>query len=297
MHLAAYERTLRARRRSERTIQSYRETIDQVAAHVDGRDVTTLTRADVEGYLADLATRPKRNRRSGHHQNSTPAIRFRVLRAFYNWCVDEDIIDVTPMRKMVEPAVTDAPVPVVHDDELRKLLKACDGKEFVDRRDTAIIRMWCEPGSARVSEMADVALDDFDLRRNLVTLRGKGDKIRVVPFGAKTGQAIDRYLRLRVRHRSAALPAMWLGLRGVMTASGLEQMLARRADLAGIGHVHPHQLRHTAAHAWKVEGGSVEDAMALFGWSSDEMPRRYGASAGVERAQRAARKMSQADRL
>lgn len=296
MHLAAYERALQARRRAARTIQSYTEAITQLAAHAGGRDVTSLTRADIEAYLIHVDQQSRRVRRGGH-QNSTASIRFRSLRAFYNWCVAEEIIDVSPMARMVEPSTTDAPVPIVDDDRLRQLLKACEGRHLFDKRDVAIIRLWCEPGSPRVSEMAGILLDDVDLRRSLITLRGKGDKIRVIPYGAKTGQAIDRYLRLRTKHRLAGSPAMWLGLRGPVTASGLEQMLQRRCALAGVEPIHPHQLRHTAAHAWHADDGSEADAMALFGWSSSEMPRRYGASARVERAQRAARRRSQADRL
>lgn len=297
MHLAAYERALRARNRSDRTIQNYAEAIGQLAAFHGGTDVTDLRQADIEAYIEHVINSPRRNKAGGHHQGSTAAVRFRSLRAFYNWAVAEEILDASPMRRMKEPATTDAPVPVVVDDHLRALLKACDGRDFYDKRDTAIIRLWCEPGSPRVAEMATLAVDDFDLRRSLVTLHGKGDKIRVIPFGAKTGQAIDRYLRLRVKHRLAGDPAMWIGPKGGTTASGLDQMLERRCEQAGIPTIHPHQLRHTSAHQWMEAGGSEGDAMALFGWSSADMPRHYGKSARVERAQRAAKRLSPADRL
>lgn len=289
MHLAAYERTLKARRRSPRTIQSYGEAVLQLARHHDGADVTELSKADVEDYLTAVAA---------EHAATTAAVRFRSLRAFFNWAVDEEIIDRSPMARVKEPTVTDTPIPVLADDQLRALLKECAGKELADRRDTAIIRLFCEPGSPRVAEMAGLDVDDVDLKRDMVRVHGKGDKIRAVPFGAKTGQALDRYLRVRAKHPLAKLPALWIGNRGMaLTASGIAQMLRRRSADAGIGHVHPHQLRHTAAHVWHDSGGSEADAMALFGWSSAEMPRRYGRSAQVERAQRASRRMSPADRL
>lgn len=297
MHLAAYERALRARNRSERTIQNYAEAIGQLAAFHDGADVTELGQPDLERYIEHVVNAPKRGKRGGHHQGSTAAVRFRALRAFYNWLVAEEVLPASPMRKMKEPATTDTPVPVVDDERLRLLLRACSGKDYYDKRDTAIIRLWCEPGSPRVAEMAGLGLDDVDLRRSLITLHGKGDKIRVIPYGAKTGQAIDRYLRLRVKHRWAGLSLLWLGPKGPTTSSGLEQMLERRCVQAGIDHIHPHQLRHTSAHVWAEAGGSEGDAMALFGWSSPEMPRHYGKSARVERAQRAAKRLSPADRL
>jgi site-specific recombinase XerD len=294
MHLAAYRRALKARNRSERTIQNYEETLLQLARFHDGADILDLDRAEVEEYIAFVLQ---------EHASSSAGVRFRALRAFYNWTVDEEILDRSPMARMKEPSATEQPVPVLTDEQLRALLKACAGKDFESRRDTAIIRLFCEPGSPRVSEMAGLLLDGgaqggLDMKRDLVRVHGKGDKIRDIPFGPKTGQALDRYLLVRRRHRLAALPQLWLGGRGApLTKSGIAQMLRRRGVQAGVGHVHPHQLRHTAAHVWHDQGGSEADAMALFGWSSAEMPRRYGASARVERAHRAARRTTMADRL
>jgi site-specific recombinase XerC len=288
LHWTAFQRHLRHKKRSDLTIKSYRTAFDDLLVVHGGQDVAHLTKTDLEDWQIDALDRLSA---------TTVAIRFRSLHAFYNWLVAEDEITVSPMARLSEPKGTDRPPPVLDDDQLGKLLKACDGKRLEDRRDTAIIRLFCEPGSPRVSEMAGIMVDDLDLRRDQVRVTGKGDKVRDIPFGAKTGVALDRYLRLRKRHRMAGLPNLWLGKAGVFTKWGVTQMLARRAEVAGIGHVHPHQLRHTAAHDWKDNGGSDEDAMALFGWASAEMPRRYGRSAATARAQRAARRESRGDRL
>jgi integrase len=62
--------------------------------------------------------------------------------------------------------------------------------------------------------------------------------------------------------------ALWMGLKGPMTASGIRQMVKRRARQAGIGDVHPHQRRHTFAHRWLSDGGNGQDLMRLVGWRS-----------------------------
>jgi integrase len=99
-----------------------------------------------------------------------------------------------------------------------------------------------------------------------------------VPFGRRTALALDRYLRTRASHAHADGVWPWLGTKGRMTNSGISQMLRRRATQAGIGHVHPHQFRHTFAHCWLAEGGTEGDLMRIAGWSSPEMLSRYGAS-------------------
>ena len=89
------------------------------------------------------------------------------------------------------------------DDELATLLATCAGKTFADRRDMAIIRLLLDTGG-RLSEITMLNLDDLDLRRDLVLVRGKGDKQRAIPFGEKTGQALTRYLWVRARHAGPA---------------------------------------------------------------------------------------------
>ncbi|MEV0608082.1 tyrosine-type recombinase/integrase [Polymorphospora rubra] len=289
-HIRSYRRALQILRRSPATIVNYEITLRQLAAHAK-TDLEAITRAQVEEFLLDSVEQDA---------SATAARKHRNLRAFYNWMVKEEIVDRSPVAGVGAPTVTETPVPVVPDDVLAKLLKACAGSDFPERRDTAIIRLWCEAGSPRVSEMVGLTTDTVDMQHDQVTLHGKGDKVRTIPFGAKTGQALDRYIRIRAKHKDAKLPNLWLGVktgRGGLTATGAYRLLERRCEQAGIPRIHPHQLRHTAAHIWKDRGGSDGDAMALFGWSSAEMPRRYGKSAEVARAQRAARRVSQADRL
>jgi site-specific recombinase XerD len=126
---------------------------------------------------------------------------------------------------------------------------------------------------------------------------GKGHRPRACPFGDKTGQAIERYLRERNKHALAKRPELWLGARGVLTGNGITQMLRRRAPQAGIDHLHPHMFRHTFAHRWLAEGGQEQDLMRLAGWRSREMLTRYGASAANERAREAHRRLALGDRV
>ena len=119
-------------------------------------------------------------------------------------------------------------------DETRALLKTAEGREFEDRRDNAIMRIFMDD-SMRVSGMAGLRyhpdVDDLtdvflDQRRRLrITLKGK---VIFVPIGRKSVQAIDRYLRARALRPQAESPWLWLGMHGRnldhFTGSGIYAM-------------------------------------------------------------------------
>ena len=223
---------------------------------------------------------------------------YRSLRTFFRWLEDEEEIERSPMLRTKAPYVPEKPVPVVSDAEIKAMIDACAGKDFLSRRDAAIIRLFLDTG-ARLSEIANLNVDDIDLDIDVVQVLGKGRRTRAIPFGAKTGQAISRYLRVRAADRHANLPQLWLGEHGngPLARAGVIRVIQHRARQAGVQGMHPHRLRHTLAHNWQLNHGNETDLMRIMGWKSPEMLRRYGASAADERAHQSHRTLNLGDRL
>jgi site-specific recombinase XerD len=253
-------------------------------------DPCAVTRAHVEAFQAWMI-----DSRSA----STALNKHKGLQQFFRWLqADEQAIRVSPMPRVRQPKTPTKLIPVLRDDDTRRLLDACRGTGFVNLRDEALIPLYASTG-ARLSEVGNLTVDDVDLTTDSVYLRGKGAKDRRVRFGPKTGRALSRYLRARAKHQGSELPQLWLADRGArpLAPNGIKIRLKRLGAAAGVEGVHAHRRRHTFAHEWKRAGGDTGDLMLLLGWSSEDMPRHYGASAAAERAQEAHQRLGIGERV
>ncbi|MGH8326160.1 MAG: tyrosine-type recombinase/integrase [Steroidobacteraceae bacterium] len=281
--LPSWELSLRAERKSPQTIKSYGDAVRGFLRWCEEHGHSpALDRELMKGFVADLL--------DGGAEPATARSRQLGVRRFSAWLAEEGEIDDDPLLGLKAPKLDTKVTDSLTDEELRRLLKACAGKEFRDRRDEAIVRLMAETGM-RAGELLGLTVADVELVRGLVTVRrGKGGKGRIAPFGPQTARAIDRYLRVRRTHRLADTPALWLGDRGKELAYyGLRNTLQYRAEVAGLKDFHPHLMRHTAASRWLAAGGSEGGLMAVAGWSTRDMLDRYTRATAAERAAAEAR--------
>ncbi|MFR9806916.1 tyrosine-type recombinase/integrase [Pseudonocardia sp. RS010] len=281
--------TLEAERKSEETIRSYVTGVRAFLAWCTEQDrPALLDRATVNAFTAAILGRGA--------EATTARSRQLAVRRFSAWLAEEGEQDTDALLGMKLPKIDSKVVEVLTEDQLRALLRACAGREFVDRRDTAIIRLMIETG-LRAGELVAMTLPDLDIPAGRAVIqRGKGGKGRVVPFGAQTAQALDRYVRARRTHRLAGTPTLWLGWPGKgFGYAALHKMIRSRGDAAGIERLHPHVLRHVAASRWLAAGGSEGGLMSVAGWQRREMLDRYARATASERAAEEARRLNLGD--
>jgi integrase/recombinase XerC len=250
--------------------------------------VTTVRADDVRGWLVSL---------KGNVSPSTEYRNYSGCRQFFTWCVREGELDISPMVNIRPPKVPEPQTEMLTAEQMRALLAGCAGRDFLSRRDRAVIMLLADTGMRR-AELAALRLDDLDLRTRVALVVGKGRRPRTVPFGARTAQALDRYVRARRLSPLSELPALWLAEkgRGVLGPDGIRQMLERRGKSIGV-RVHAHMFRHGFADAWLKAGGAEGDLQELAGWKSAQMVRRYAAANRAERARANYRRISPMDAL
>jgi site-specific recombinase XerD len=177
-------------------------------------------------------------------------------------------------QQMVEVALADAVPAVAHrrlaglpqpltPTQVTALLDACDRSSAVGRRDFAVITMLQRLG-LRCAELAGLRLEDLDWQAGTLRIRGKGSRIDLLPLPVDVGRAIVDYLCDGRPHATAR--TVFVKAQAPHTAldrSGVSCIVARAARRAGLGTVHAHRLRHTAASRTLNAGSSLEQVAHL----------------------------------
>jgi len=276
------------------TVKSYRQScakfVNFLLAEQASPIAADITPRHVKRFLAEL-------RRAGSAA-STVRKHYTALDQLFKYCRAEGAVPVSPTTAVTIPPLPLPPVPIVGAGDLQALLDTCRrGKSFTDRRDTAVIVFLLDTG-CRVSELLGLRLSDVDVVTKRIEVLGKGRRVRHLAPGTKNVRAMVQYLRTRSQHPWATrTDRFWLGRQGPLTTNGVERMLARRCEQAGIAPINPHRFRHTFCHNWLAANLGETNLMYLAGWRSREMLSRYANSTVGDRARQAQLSHSPADRL
>jgi site-specific recombinase XerD len=255
------------RKLSPHTLRNYEKAVRQYLQFCDDNDLPRdLSKPILIKFMASLTG-----------SASYAALVLSELKIFAKFIAEEEGADVSSVLSVKPPKVDQTIVADVSTDDVKAMLKACDGNSLNDRRDKAALALFSDTGMRR-AEMSALQVEDVDVRECTVIIRrGKGGKGRRSQFSPATAAHLDRYMRSRKQAgcdpRSGAL---WVSAQGKPVGyNTIDQALRRRAAAAGVEGFHLHRLRHSMAVNWMSGGGSQVTLMAQAGWSSQTMVGRY----------------------
>lgn len=251
---------------ADSTLEDYRLKLYRFVIETDIERVEDITETVISGYLMTLQYR----RKSGELSSATVASSIRPIKVFCRWLANrqDPLLLVDPFKYIKVPKVEQRLHDVIDDLSARRLLQACDLTTHEGRRNHAMMCFMLDTG-VRVGELTGLRHSDVDVKGHTATVIGKGDKQRQVFFSATTAASILRYTaRSPVRYRHPDW--LWTSIRrnvgGRFTGNGVQQMLVRVADVAGVTcRVNPHTFRHTFATNYLRAGGDLNSLMRLMG--------------------------------
>jgi site-specific recombinase XerD len=198
-----------------------------------------------------------------------------ALRNFLKYLIKRKLKVLAP-DTIELPKVTRADIEVLSYEELERLLAAPKGGDLRSLRDKAILETLFSTG-LRLSELC--GLSRFvDLKRGEISVRGKGDKIRVVFLSDDAKQAIDDYMK----KREDAEEALFVSLNkkgkiiGRISPRSVERLVSFYARKSGIPKkVHPHELRHSFATDLLINGADLRSVQSLLGHANISTTQIY----------------------
>jgi integrase/recombinase XerD len=273
-HAAPVERYLRALR-AERglaaaTVAAYRRDLVRYRAFLVERGIDDLDQVrpeDLEEFTGWL--RGLRGPEGAPLAARTVARTVVAVRGLHRFRRAEEGAATDPAATLpAASAGRPLPRPIALADVLR-LLAAPDGATPQGLRDRAALELLYGAG-LRISELAGLDVDDVDPVDRMVRVLGKGDRERIVPFGAPAADAVDAWLRRGRPVLTPRGPALLVNRRGGrMTRQGLWKAIAGHVERSGIAaHVTPHTLRHSFATHLLDGGADVREVQELLGHAS-----------------------------
>lgn len=194
----------------------------------------------------------------------------RALRAFFNVCVREELLTVSPFAKVKMPQEEKKILPAFSKEDVKKLVAKCQSP-----REKAIVLCLLDSG-CRATEFVNLNVGDVSLEHGEVRVKqGKQQKDRTTYIGAKARKQLARYLVQR--NRPADKEPLFVSERGGkrLTRSGLRQILVKLGERAEVEHCHPHTFRRSCA-LWMLRGGaSIYHVQRLLGHDDLDTLKQY----------------------
>ncbi len=279
------------RQHSAQTIYCRKDYLKKLFWFLESRGFEEVGALELKGFLLYLSEGHKDPGGRWNNPRLTQPMRpvsihayYRVLRALFNWLIEDEAIEFNPMQRIKPPVVRTEVKQPLPEESLHALLKASKASQNPQRNE-AIIRMLVDTGLRR-AELCSLKTQDVDFTARSLRVLGKGNKFRMCYLSPATVRVLSKHLRKDPRQPNEPL---FISERDSetaepLTASGVFQLLRRLGKAAGIapGQCTPHALRRFFAVGALRNGASVFAVQNLLGHTDLEQSRLYCAIAQAD---------------
>lgn len=261
---------------SDHTVKSYNRDLLEFQKCLEAQiDVDEISKNHIRKFIVSL---------HGHNNGASVARKLSALRTFFKYLQRVELIRADPLEGIRSPKISKTIPVFLTVDEVFLLLDTPDKGDTFRSRDHAVMELLYSTGM-RVAELVSRNMRDLDFDTEMIRVRGKGNKERLVPVGRPAKEAVRAWLPVREkllmarieRGRVADKEALFLnGRGGRLSTRSVERMVKGYGERAGIAQtVTPHALRHSFATHLLEMGADLRSVQELLGHASLSTTQRY----------------------
>ena len=256
---------------SDNTISAYENDLKQFIAFLEMQlacrkpAIKQVDRLAIRHFLSHLKV--------GGAKGSTLRRKLAAIRCFMNYLVTRENLESNPALGIRMPRKEKRLPSFLALDEIDRLMELPGKGDFAGARDLAMLELFYSTG-IRLSELHGLDVSDIDLFGEVIKVRGKGRKERLIPLGGMASRAVKKYLALRIHHlrqrkhiEEAALFVNRFGKR--LSRRGIQNVVKRYlSQVCSSKQMSPHVLRHTFATHMLENGADLRAVQELLGHAS-----------------------------
>lgn len=246
---------------SRNTTSSYKRDLEKLSKYLQSINIVAYSDIDeavCSGWLGSLYASNNNPKSIQRHLSSA--------KGFFKFLKKNSIVESSPFDLITAPKAPSYLPEVLSPEDVSQLLNFKPG-DSLEIRDLAIIELIYSSG-LRVSEAANINLEDFEEEMSFLRILGKGSKTRLVPIGRYAKAAIENWVLERSKF-SGESSALFINLKGSrLTVRSIQLRLKRLALKQGLPPIHPHMLRHSFATHMLESSGDLRTIQELLGHSS-----------------------------
>lgn len=246
---------------SPNTANSYKRDLLKLSSYMESLGIVSYSKITDDigtGWIGSLFSSNNNPRSIQRHLSSA--------KGFFKFLKKNSIIESSPFELVNAPKTPQHLPDVLSPEDVEQLL-SLKPVDVLEIRDLAIVELMYSSG-LRVSETANIDLNDFEEEMSFLRVLGKGSKTRIVPLGRYAINAIQNWIKEREKY-SEKSKALFINLKGSrLSVRSIQLRLKRLALKQGLPPVHPHMLRHSFATHMLESSGDLRTIQELLGHSS-----------------------------